>query len=421
MAVLVLAGVNGLDGFDAFAINFASPGLAADWGVPKDTLGFVKSMNLIGMGLGSLLIAPIGDRFGRRPIILWGTSVLAISMLACAFVDSVAALSIWRVITGLGIGAMLASITAMAAEMSNIKYRAFCVSVSATGYLVGAVMGGLVSAQLLEHYSWRSIFVFGGVISGLFVPVIAWRVPETIPFLCERRATGDLGRINRVLAKMGHAAVQDFGDKAADARASLVKLFSGAMALVTLSVTFAYFFQTITFYYFVGWVPDILVDWGYTQADAARILTAANFGGVFGALSIGWLTSRFGISAPTCSAAVLGGLCVYLFSLDPRTMPVLLLIGAAAGFFLNSTVVMLYALIAKAFPTDIRALGAGFVLGVGRAGGVLGPILGGLLFQAGLTPATSSLIMAGGAFTCALIVLLIAPALRRRDAVLQAP
>lgn len=415
IAVLVLAGVNGLDGFDAFAINFASPGLAADWGIEKDTLGFVKSMNLIGMGLGSLAIAPFADRYGRRPVILACTALLAVSMLACAFVDTVVSLSIWRIITGLGIGAMLASITAMAAEMSNLKYRAFCVSVSATGYLVGAVVGGLVSAELLEVYSWRSIFLFGGVISALFVPIIAWRVPETIAFLSERRAAGDLEAANLTLAKMGRGPVTTLGETATDTRASLTKLFSGPMAMVTLTVTLAYFFQIITFYYFVGWVPDILVDWGYTQPDAARVLTAANLGGVFGALTIGWLTSRFGITWPTFTVAILGGLGVYLFSADPRTLWSLVALSAVAGFFLNSAIIMMYALIARAFPTDIRALGGGFVLGVGRAGGVLGPILGGVLFQAGLSPGNTSLIMAAGSFMCALMVLLIAPALRRRE------
>lgn len=414
-AILVLAGVNGLDGFDAFAINFASPGLAADWGIEKDALGFVKSMNLIGMGLGSLTLAPFADRYGRRPVILACTALLALSMIACAFVDNVISLSIWRIITGLGIGAMLASITAMAAEMSNLKYRSFCVSVAATGYLLGAVAGGIVSAELLEVYSWRSIFLFGGILSALFVPVIAWRLPETIAFLTERRAEGDLEKANDTLAKMGRGPVNTLGDKRTDTRASLKKLFSGTMTRVTLTVTLAYFFQIITFYYFVGWVPDILVDWGYTQPDAARVLTAANLGGVFGALSIGWLTSRFGMTWPTFISAVIGAAGVYIFSTDPRTLWTLLALSAMAGFFLNSTIIMMYALIARAFPADIRALGGGFVLGVGRAGGVLGPILGGILFQAGLSPASTSLIMTAGSLTCALMVLLIAPALRRRE------
>ncbi|MEM7569875.1 MAG: MFS transporter [Pseudomonadota bacterium] len=416
LAVLVLAGVNGLDGFDAFAINFASPGLAADWGVAKDTLGFVKSMNLIGMGLGSLFIAPFADRFGRRPIILASTTVLAVSMLACAFVDTVLSLSIWRVITGLGIGAMLASITAMSAETANLKYRAFCVSVSATGYLVGAVLGGVVSAELLEVYSWRAIFVFGGIISAMFVPIVAWRVPETVAFLNARRRPGDLETANTTLARMGHGVATRLGDKPLDSRASLVKLFSGPMAWVTITVLLAYFFQIITFYYFVGWVPDILVDWSYTQADAARILTAANLGGVVGGLTIGWLTSRLGMTAPLFVASVLGGVGVYAFSFEPRGMAALVALSTISGFFLNSTIVMLYALMARAFPTDIRALGTGVVLGVGRAGGVLGPILGGFLFAAGLSPAATSFWMAGGAFACAVMVLMIAPALRRREA-----
>ncbi len=415
IAIFVLMGLNGLDGFDAFAINFASPGIAADWGVDKKTLGFIKSMNLIGMGFGSLLIAPLADRFGRRPVILICTGVLSISMLACAFVETVLWLSIWRVITGLGIGAMLASITAMAAEFSNMKYRALCVSISACGYLIGSVLGGLASAELLEVYSWRSIFIFGGIISALYIPVIAWRVPETIAFLSGRQLPGDLQLANQNLQKMGLATVKTLGPKPDKSKMPLVRLFSGSMAMVTIAVTLAYFFQIITFYYFVGWVPDILVDLGYSQADATRVLTAASFGGVFGALGLGWVASRIGMTLPTSLAAVMGGILVWRFGASGADLLTLSTLGVGAGFFMNASIVMCYALMARAFPADIRALGSGFVLGVGRTGGVLGPILGGFLFQASVDTGSASLIMACGAFACGAIVLTIGPALRRQE------
>lgn len=417
IAIAVLMGVNGLDGFDAFAINFASPGLAAEWGVAKDTLGVVKSMNLIGMAFGALFIAPMADRFGRRPVILACTTLLAVSMIACAFVESVFTMCVWRVITGLGIGAMLAAITATAAEMSNAKWRALCVSVSATGYLLGAVLGGLASAELLEVYSWRSIFIFGGVISALFVPIIAWRVPETLPFLATRGQAGDLERANAILHKMGHSQARTLQtDGAPPPSYSIWRLFSGDIRAVTLLVTLAYFFQVITFYYYVGWVPDIIADLGHSHSDAARVLTAANLAGVFGALTIGWFASKFGVTAPTFVAAVAGGLAVAAFGAASGSLGVFVAIGAVAGFFLNSTIIMMYAIMARAFPVEIRALGAGFVLGVGRAGGVLGPIVGGVLFEAGLEASTTSFIVAAGSFMCAIIVLFLGPALRRREA-----
>lgn len=417
IAIAVLMGVNGLDGFDAFAINFASPGLAAEWGVPKDTLGFIKSMNLIGMGIGSLFIAPLADKFGRRPIILVCTSLLAVSMIACAFVDTVLTMCAWRVITGLGIGAMLASINAAAAEMSNAKWRALCVSVAATGYLLGAVLGGLVAAELLEVYSWRSIFIFGGIISAGFVPIVAWRVPETLPFLAQRGAAGDLERVNASLAKMGHNPAQTLRHSDDPARTfSVWNLFAKDIRWVTILVTLAYFFQVITFYYYVGWVPDMIADLGYSQSDAVRVLTMANLAGIFGALSIGWLASKFGMTVPTFCAAIIGGIGVFAFGASSGPLSTLVLIGAGAGFFLNAVIVIMYAVCARAFTVEMRALGTGFVVGVGRIGGVLGPIIGGILFQAGFSTGSASLMVAGGSFMCAVMILFLGPVLKRRDA-----
>lgn len=416
LAIAVLTGVNGLDGFDAFAINFASPGLAAEWGVEKDTLGFIKSMNLIGMGIGALFIGPLADKYGRRPVILVCTSLLAVSMLACAFVDTVFAMCAWRIITGLGIGAMLASINAAAAEMSNAKWRALCVSVAATGYLLGAVLGGLVAAELLEVYSWRSIFMFGGIISAVFVPFIAWRVPETLPFLAQRSAPGDLERVNASLIKMGHQPADVLRHADDGSRAfSVWNLFAKDIRWITIMVTLAYFFQVITFYYYVGWVPDMIADSGYSQSDAVRVLTMANLAGIFGAISIGWLASKFGMTTPTFIAALIGGVGVAAFGASTGPLSTLVLIGAGTGFFLNSVIVIMYAVCARAFSVEMRALGTGFVVGVGRIGGVLGPILGGLLFQAGLSTGSASLIAAGGSFMCALMILFLGPALKRRE------
>ena len=147
LAVLVTVGLNAMDGFDVLSISFASPGIAKDWGLAKDTLGWVLSMELIGMALGSVLLGGVADKIGRRPTILGCLLAMSVGMFGASRAGGVATLLVWRLLTGVGIGGMLASINAAAAELSNQRWRSLAVSLMVIGYPVGGVIGGTSRAE----------------------------------------------------------------------------------------------------------------------------------------------------------------------------------------------------------------------------------------------------------------------------------
>ncbi|PTS88920.1 MFS transporter, partial [Sphingomonas sp. HMWF008] len=161
--VAVMVGLNALDGFDVLSISFASPGITQDWGIDRAALGIVLSMELLGMALGSLVLGGLADRIGRRATILGCLGIMATGMFGAASASGVMILCAWRVLTGLGIGGMLAATNAAVAEAANARHRSLCVVLMAAGYPVGSVIGGSISAVLLTHYGWRAVFVFGGV------------------------------------------------------------------------------------------------------------------------------------------------------------------------------------------------------------------------------------------------------------------
>src|ERR1700684_3832568 len=127
LAVLVTVGLNAMDGIDGLSISFASPGIAKDWGVDKSTLGWILSMELVGMGLGSVLLGGVADKIGRRPTILGCLFAMTVGMLGASLSGSVPTLLAWRLLTGLGIGGMLASINAAVAELSSQRWRSLAV------------------------------------------------------------------------------------------------------------------------------------------------------------------------------------------------------------------------------------------------------------------------------------------------------
>ncbi len=411
--VAIMVGLNALDGFDVLSISFASPGIAAAWGVDRAALGIVLSMELVGMAIGSLVLGGIADRIGRRATILACLVVMAIGMTGAALAGGIAMLCVWRVLTGLGIGGMLAATNAAVAEAANEKQRSLCVVLMAGGYPVGSVVGGSISAMLLAHYDWRAVFAFGAVVTLGFVPLVLWRAPESIAFLMHRRPPGALERINATLARMGHPPIHALPAQEPVARqVPLLSLFSPALSSLTLLLTLAYLAHIMTFYFILKWIPKIVVDMSFAPSAAAGVLVWASLGGATGSLLLGLLTKRVRLLPLTVAAMLASVALVVVFGRGWSDLGTLSLVAGVTGFCTNAGVVGLYALIARAFPTGVRATATGFVIGVGRGGSAAAPALAGLLFAAGYALQGVAVAMAMGSLIAALALL----ALRRRIA-----
>jgi benzoate transport len=411
MQVVVIAitiGLNALDGFDVLAISFASPGIARDWHIDRAALGLVLSMELAGMGLGSIFLGGVADKIGRRRTLLGCLAVMTLGMIMAARAKGVYDLSAWRVFTGLGIGGMLAAINAVAAEFSNARRRSLNVSLMAIGYPAGAVVGGSIAALLLERGNWRMVFAFGAAATTAFIPLVFLLVPESVSWLCRRQPPGALHNVNRSLARMLHPAVTDLPALTPEARRrSVGDIFSPQLVRVTVLMTMAYFLHITTFYFILKWVPKIVVDMGFTPSSAAGVLVWANVGGATGGAVLGLLSLRFGLKQLTMWALAISTVMVAVFGRGQANLSQLSLVCAVAGFFTNAGVVGLSGLMAQVFPTHARATGTGFTIGFGRAGAWLAPIIAGYLFHAGYGLEFVAVSMGAGSLVAALALWLL--------------
>lgn len=395
-AVVICILLNAVDGFDVLSISFASPGIAADWGVDRAALGLVLSMELIGMALGSVLIGGLADRIGRRPVIILCLIIMAGGMIAAAFAHDVVSLSGYRLLTGLGIGGMLASVNAIVAEYSNDKHRHLCVTIMAAGFPIGAVAGGAVVSQLLNHYSWHAVFLLGAGFTLLLLPIVILMLPESVAFLAKARPKRAHERINATLKRMGHAPVETLPDVSVEVGKKREGLFSKRWRAIVAMLTIAYFAHIMAFYYILKWIPKIVVDMGFAPSLAGGVLVWANVGGAVGAIVLGLFSQKFNVKYLVIGALALSAAMLTVFGLGYDTLTQLSLVAASAGFCTNAAVVGLYALMASYLPTQLRAGGTGFVIGVGRGGAALGPIVAGVMFSAGADLLVVSMAMAGG-------------------------
>jgi MFS family permease len=421
--------LNALDGFDVLSISFASPGIRAEWGLGPQALGFVLSAELIGMALGSIFLGGLADKIGRRPTVIGCLVVMAtgmfmatssgfvvggvvepvFSLFVAGEVDPrLADLATWRIVTGLGIGGMLAAINAVAAEFSNSKRRDISVAIMSIGYPVGAAAGGFITSAGLQLADWRSVFLFGAAVTLTMIPIVFFFMPESVHWLARKQPKNALERINHTLKKIGHASITALpAVTEAVRKRSVGDIFRGTLLAMTVIVTIAYFFHITTFYFIVKYVPTLVVDMGFAPSSAGQVLSWLNVGGATGGTVVGLLAMRYNVKFITIGVMVVSTVMVTLFGRAPPDLVALILICMAAGFFTNGAITGMYALFAKAFPTHVRAFGTGFAVGVGRGGSVLAPNLAGALFAADLGRPTVSMIMAIGSLVAAGVLTLL--------------
>jgi benzoate transport len=406
LAVLVTVGLNAMDGFDVLSISFAAPGVAKDWGVDKATLGWVLSMELVGMALGSVLLGGVADKIGRRPTILGCLFAMTLGMFGASLADGVPTLLVWRLLTGLGIGGMLASINATAAELSSQRWRSLAVALMVIGYPLGGVIGGMVVQKLLAGGTWHEVFIFGGAVTAAFIPIVWLLVPESVDFLDRQRKPGALQAINRILTRFGHESMAVLTlETQESSQRSVMDIFKPGLIVATLLVTFGYFAHITSFYFIIKWVPKLVVDLGFQPRAAAGVLTWANVGGAVGVAIFGLIATRVSLKALTLATLIGSSAMVAWFGRGSPNLAALASTVAVAGFFINSAIAGYYLLFAQVFPTHVRATGTGFAIGVGRGGAVLAPVLAGYLFQAGFGLQAVGTMMATGSLLSAAALL----------------
>jgi benzoate transport len=406
--IAVTVALTALDGFDVLAISFASPGIAHEWGIDRAALGFVLSMELVGMGIGSVLLGGVADGLGRRRTILGCLLVMTLGMFMVSRVHNLTELSLWRVFTGVGIGGMLAATNAVAAEFANYRRRDLCVALMAIGYPLGAVIGGVIAAHLLKRSDWRAVFEFGGAVTAAFFPIVYWLVPESVPWACQRQPRNALSLVNGTLKRLGYAPVAALPPLShRGGRAPLLDILRPGLALATVLVTATYFLHITTFYFIIKWVPKIVVDMGFTASAAAGVLVWTNVGGACGGAVLGMLAQRFSVKPVTVVLLIASTLAVAVFGRGQSDLQGLSRICAVAGFCTNGAVVGIYAVLARTFPAALRATGTGFAIGVGRGGAMIAPIIAGLLFHAGFSLQYVALAMGAGSLVAALCLALL--------------
>jgi AAHS family 4-hydroxybenzoate transporter-like MFS transporter len=388
-SILTLA----LDGLDIQVIGFVAPALAADFGVEREALAAVLAASLIGMTLGGLGVGPIGDRLGRRPALLISIVLFGASTLAGSTVSRLAELTFWRLLAGIGLGGALPNITALMVEFSPPRWRSQAVAAAIVGVPIGGMLGAAVAATLVPAFGWRSMFVLGGLMPLAWAVCLYYVLPESPRYLATRQdrwreLASILNRIDQSKPYSGSETFVLGSGGRVKGTGRLRNLFSPTLLRDTVAAWAIFATNIFAVYAFFNWAPVVLTALGLDLPTAVRGALVFNFAGILGALTLSWLISRFGSRLPLTAAALAATAALlylaWLASAKGDTAPSLvpLMAGiAAAGFVINAIQVGMYAVVAHVYPTELRASGVGWALGVGRLGGIFSSFAGAFLLS----------------------------------------
>ncbi len=402
-----------IDGMDTQAIGMVAPAIASDWRVPAAAFGPVFGSSLFSGLIGALVVGQAGDRFGRKPVLIFSVLVLALGSLATTFTHSISALLIVRLVTGFGLGGALPIIISITSEFSPKRLRLNIVALMYCGFPFGSVLGGVLAAQLIPRFGWTSIFYIGGVVPLILIPTFALIMPESISFLASN------GRREKV-----EALSQQLGLQAEDltversnppARATVRRLFAEGRAIGTLFLWTTLFLSLLLTVFLVNWMPLVTHHAGLGIKSAVLGVAALNLGGIVGCFLIGWISKHFRSIVPIAVAYALGGAAVGLIGLVVQSGQILLAVSFVAGILTVGSQMCAVSLSASYYESTLRSTGVGWALGIGRIGAIIGPVIGGVLIAQHVATPTLFLIAGAVSLGAGAAVFGIARITRRRN------
>jgi MFS transporter, AAHS family, 4-hydroxybenzoate transporter len=298
-----------------------------------------------------------------------------------------------RFIAGVGLGSIMPNAMALVGEYSPKRTRVAAMVIVGTGFTFGAMIGGIVAFWLIPNFGWRSIFYFGGAVPLIIGCLMFFLLPESLQYLAlHGKGAAQIGKwLRRVdpsvpVTPNTQYVVLERREKGVP----LVKLFQEGRAAGTILIWTVYFMNLLNLYFLSSWLPTVVTPLvraaGVSGSYALLVGTTLQFGGVVGAVVLGWFVGRFGFIPVLASCFALACLNIAMIGQPGLSLAMLFVVVFIAGLGVVGGQSCINALAATFYPTDLRSTGIGSGLGIGRIGSIVGPQVAGVLIGLHWTP-----------------------------------
>jgi MFS transporter, AAHS family, 4-hydroxybenzoate transporter len=395
-----------VDGYDVAVMSLSVPLVAGQWGISPARFGIALSAVLLGLSAGAAFIAPLGDRAGRRTLLIAAMALIGVTTATTASAASPAQFVFWRFLTGMGLGMSIPNCNAWTAEFMPARVRPTVLVIMNAAISAGGFAAGFALPVVFEHWGWRGAFLLGGVLPLLIGVAILTAAPESLKFLVARRP-GDprIGSIlHRIAPELDPATPLTLASMPPQAsRWSVAELLGPLYLRRTLVLWGLVIANLFTLYVLISWLPTLLQSAGWTLQSALRGAAMIQAGGVLGGLLLSFFLSR-GSTVPALFVMyVITAACLAMFRFAPplAAWVALVIIGAGTG----GCQLALNALSTAYYPPSIKATGMSWAGVIGNAGSFLAPVVGAWVIARGVASMDILSLVCLPALVCAVGVL----------------
>jgi MFS transporter, AAHS family, benzoate transport protein len=370
--------------------------------------GALGSYALVGVLVGALVAGSIGDVVGRRKMMLGAYAWFSLGMAATAFTHSSIMFGLFRFVTGLGVGVLLATTAALVSEFAPKGKKNLCNAITYSGVPLGSLAAAALAIVLVEHISWRGMFLIGALPFVTLLPLAFWTMPESVAWLASR---GHVEEARSVAAKTGVEISGATGTELVEERgAAGYRGLFGDFLIPAILIGLMSATGLLLVYSLNTWLPELMLRSGFNAKGSLSFLLVLNGAAALGPVIAARFADRFGPKPVVAASFLLGALAIMALTLKVP-LAALLAIVALVGVGTSGTQTLIYGFVANFFPTRVRGAGVAWCAGFGRLGGVGGPLIGGLLIAAGLSIDTIFFVLAGLALL-GVVLTLVVPASR---------
>lgn len=353
------------DGYDLIVYGTVAPALLNDpsWTLTPGDVGRIASLSLLGLLIGSLLVGPLADLLGRRKMIIAAVAGFSLGMALCAMTTEPGWFGFFRFLTGIGLGGLLPTMTAMIAELAPPGKRRLYHSVTFTAFPLGGILAATLAIPLIPEFGWRAMFWIGAAPLVLVLPLLLLALPESPEYRLAQAERANTPRESRPRSR------------------GLAVLFSPRYRRSSALFALAFALNLLTTYGLLTWLPQLMTQGGYSLGSALSFLLVLNVAALALVPPAGAIADRRGSKLVCVTGFALAAISAAVLSAQPPPALAYLCVGLA-GFGTIGLQIQLNTYVANYYDVSSRGSAGGWALGMGRLGAIAGPLIGGALLTA---------------------------------------